>query len=296
VFAINVPIAIALAVAAHQGLAEIRGAESRLPDIPGTALLAVGVGGLAAGLTKGSGWGWATWPTIAAVCGGLALIALALRRSRRHPAPAVETRLWRNRVFAAANLTSLLFGTALFAWLLIGPLYVYSFWHYSVLDAGLAVSPGALTSALAAVVVSRLEAPQARQTARVVCGLLVAAVGLWLYLDLPAQPHFLSVWLPAGLVSGIGMGGILTAVSSAAATSVPRERFAAGTGLVLTARQLGGALGVAAAAAILTAGGPSPARFRDVFLMCALASALAAIAGVGLAVRERGLVSARATA
>ena len=51
-------------------------------------------------------------------------VAVALWRSTRHPAPAIETALWRSRPFAAANLASLLYGAALFPWMLVGVLFL----------------------------------------------------------------------------------------------------------------------------------------------------------------------------
>jgi hypothetical protein len=82
------------------------------------------------------------------------------------------------------------------------------------------------------------------------------------------------------------MGAVAYGVASAAALSVSPLRFAGATGLNTTARQLGGALGVAALAAIL------PARaalhdFAHVYLFCTLISAAAAVTGLGLSLRAQ---------
>jgi EmrB/QacA subfamily drug resistance transporter len=283
VFAINVPLGLTLALAAHRGLGEIKAGERRLPDLLGTALLAVGLAALAVGLSKASDWGWGSPATLVSLIGGVALAAVALARSFRHPRPAIETTLWRSPVFAAANLTALFYGVAVFVWLLICPLFVTAIWGYSVLEAGLAVSPGAISAAIAAVAVSRLATAEQRRAATVLSSLLLAGVGLWLYLALPEQPHFVTVWLPAGLLSGVAMGCIATAIAGAVATSVPPDKFAAANGLALTARQLGGGLGVAGGAAILTAGALDLDSFRTVFLMCAIAAGVSAVAALGLA-------------
>ena len=81
----------------------------------------------------------------------------------------------------------------------------------------------------------------------------------------------------AGAVAGAAMGAAMVGVSSAAATSVASTRFAAGTGLNMTARQLGGALGIATLAAILEAQGPTVDAFRDVFLFCSVTAVVAAV-------------------
>ena len=294
VFVINLPIGVALTYAAVRTLPRDRPVGRALPDAFGTVLVAAGIGSLVAGLTKAGDWGWSSPETIGTLAVGGLLCAWALRRARTHPAPAVETDLWRSRTFAAANLTSLLFGAAVFAWLLIGTLFLTAVWHYSLLDTGLAVSPGALTSAVAAVVVGRRASPRAQRRAVSGGALLMAATMVWTYVALGAEPRFLTFWLPAGLVGGAAVGATLTALATVAMSAVPPERFAAGTGMNMTARQVGGALGVAAIAAILGSGAASVQDFLNVFLFCGFAAAGAAVCG--LALLERAAASAEPVA
>jgi EmrB/QacA subfamily drug resistance transporter len=282
VFLVNLPIGIATVAAGLRVLPDLRGSERRLPDVAGTAILAVALGALVAGVTKGSEWGWESRGTLACLGGGALLLVVALARARRHPAPALETSLWRNRVFAAANLTSMVLGAAVYSWLLLCVLFVTTVWHYPVLKAGLAVSPGAFTSAAAAVVAGRVAGTRGERPVVVAGALLLVGVGIWCIAALGPEPQFLTFWLPAGSVAGIAMGAAMTGIGSAAATSVESSRFAAGAGLSMTARQLGGALGIAALAAILEGQGPSVAAFRDVFLFCSVAAALASVCALRL--------------
>ena len=78
------------------------------------------------------------------------------------------------------------------------------------------------------------------------------------------------------MLIGIGTGAITTGISTAAALSVQPERFAAAVGLNQTARQVGGALGVAALAALV---GTDIASFKDVYLFCTLATLGVAVLG-----------------
>jgi EmrB/QacA subfamily drug resistance transporter len=282
VFLVNLPIGIATVVAGARVLPSLRPGGARLPDIPGTVVLAVALALVIVGVTKGSEWGWTSGATIGCLGGGLALLAAALWRARRHPAPALETSLWRNRVFAAANLTSMVLGAAIYAWLLLCVLFVTTIWHYSVLKAGLSVSPGAFTSAAGAVVAGRMSGTRGARPVVVVGGILLTIDGIWCMLAVSPHPQFLTFWLPAGAFGGLAMGIAMTGVTSAASTSVAPSRFAAGTGLNMTARQLGGALGIATLAAILQAQGPTVHAFRDVFLFCSLAAAASVFCAAGL--------------
>ncbi len=284
VFLINVPVGAALVLAGLRGLPERTGTQRQLPDPLGTTAVTAGIALLVLGLTKGSDWGWGETATVASVAGGAALIALALLRSARHRVPAVEISLFRNPTFAVSSAAAAFTGAALFAWLLSSPLFLTTVWHYSVLKAGFAVTPGALTSAVAAVAVGRRAKPHQLPAVVAVSMAAFAAAGVWMYLGLGADARFLSLWLPMGLVGGAAFGGALTALSTAAARSLPPQQFASGVGMTTTARQLGGSLGVAATASVIAAHGMAgPQAYRDVFLVCALLAAGAAAVGLAMA-------------
>ena len=284
-FFINLPIGLAIIACARviPGSERTRG---QLPDLLGTVLLGGGIGAIALAMTQGPSWHWVDARTIGLLAGGAVGIALAVWRSARHPAPAVETSLWRSRTFAVANVASALYGAALYPWLLVGVLYLTQVWHYSELKAGLAVSPGALAATIAALALGRFGGRFGPRAGVAGGAVVMAASGFWVLLTLPATPHFLTFWLPTGLIGGAGMGAVAYGTASAAALSVSPLRFAGATGLNTTARQLGGALGVAALAAIL----PTRAVVHDfthVYLFCTLISAAAAVAGLGLSLRAQ---------
>jgi hypothetical protein len=111
----------------------------------------------------------------------------------------------------------------------------------------------------------------------------MTAAGAWTALTVSGEPRFLTFWLPAGTLLGLGMGALTTGTASAAALSVNPLRFAGATGLNTTARQLGGALGVAALAAILpTSAAATIDDFVHVYVFCTTVSVLAGVAGFWL--------------
>lgn len=259
------------------------GPRPQRPDLLGIALLCAGVGALCLGVSRASAWGWGDVRTLLAIGGGLLTIVAVLLRSRTHAAPAVEVGLWRSRTFALANLSSLLYGAALFTWLLCGVLFLTQAWGYSPLKAGLAVSPGAVVAAVVALRAGPLVARYGPRPV-VVGGLLItAASAVWILLAIDDDPAFLTLWLPVSLPLGIGMGAIATGMSAAAALSVGPERFAAGVGLNQAARAVGGSLGVAAMATILNGTDPAAAAsYRGVYVLCAILVLAAAVVACGL--------------
>ncbi|MDQ0795254.1 DHA2 family efflux MFS transporter permease subunit [Streptomyces sp. B1I3] len=277
VFILNVPIGLAVIFGALR-LPERPVEKAQLPDLLGTATVTFGIAGVVIGLTKGGDWGWdapATWIWIGA---GLLLMAYSLQRSGKHPAPAVETGLWRTPMFAAANLTAFLLGAGLFVWFLSGPLYLTTIWHYSVLKAGLAVTPGAVLSAVAAITIGRRLKPAQQRPVVIVAGIAFLALSIWAYTGLGSDREFLALWLPYGALGGAVIGAALTSVTTAASISVHPLKFATGTGMATTARQFGGSVGVAAMAAVFAAGDLStPQPYLNAFLLAGIFIAAAAI-------------------
>ncbi len=294
-FVINVPLGVALVVAARAVLRPGARQSGALPDPLGTTLLVVGIAAVVLGLTEGSTWGWGTVATVGSLAGGVTAVAASLARSGRVAVPAIETRLWRSRTFAVANLASLLYGLALYPWLLLGVLVLTQLWGYSELEAGLAMSPGAVVAAAAAVLAGRVAARIGTRPVVVAGGLVLAGVALWIALALTSEPQFLELWLPGGVLIGLGTGALTTGTSTAAALAVAPARFADATGLNTTARQVGGALGVAALALIVQAT-PGLDGFVAVYVLCGAASLAAAAAGLALAPARSRATGAAAAA
>jgi MFS family permease len=219
----------------------------------------------------------------------LAVLA-ALIRSTRHATPAIETGLWRTRSFALANLASLLYGAALFPWILVGTLFLIGAWGYSPLEAGLAMTPGAIVASVVALRAGPVVARRGPRRVIVAGALVLGTAGLLCVLALPATPSLLTFWLPVGVLIGIGTGAITTGVSTAAALSVAPPRFAAAVGLNQTGRQVGGALGVAALAALLDGridAGSGVGPYADVYLFCTIATFGVALAALWLVLEEK---------
>lgn len=277
-FCINIPIGGWLLVSAWR-LPRAEGSAQRWPDPLGTSAFGGGVFALVFGVAQSSQWGWVDGRTIACLVGGVLACTFAAIRSAGHPSPAIAVRLWRSQAYVAANAVSLLFGGALFSWLLVGVLYLTSVWGYSELEAGLAMTPGAAVAMLVGVGVSRVARGVAPRLLVAGGGLVMAASGLVIGLVLPSSAHFWQLWLPLGVTVGAGMGAISVGVSSAAALSAPAVEFAAATGLNVAIRQVGGAVGVATMAVMLAHSDPGATEgYGHVYLLCsALALAVAAV-------------------
>ncbi|MET8423388.1 MFS transporter [Nocardia sp. NPDC004860] len=288
VFVINVPIA-ALLIAT--GLRLARGDQRHaqgLPDPIGTVATGLGIGAVVAAVTQGQQWGWGARQTLVTGLGGLVLLGLALWRSRTHPRPAIAVGLWRSHHYALVNAVAFVFGATMFAWLLAGPLWLDTMWHYSVLQSAAAMTVGAIASMVTAVLAGRAPVPWQRWlgvlgAVMFAASTLSMSTGSW-----DATPALWTAWVPAGLLGGGGIGLLITVLGTAAARSLPPHRFAAGVGMNLTARQSGGALGVAVLAAVFAAHPAQPlTAFHTLFAVCAgIAVAAAVLAALPIRAEE----------
>lgn len=286
VFLINIPLGIALIVAGARVLTQAP-STGGIPDLVGTVLLVLGVGGLTVGVTNGTTWEWDSVRTLACLLGGVLCLLLAVVRTVRHRSPAFEVSLFRaNRLFTAANVVALLYGTVMYTWLLASVLFLTDVWRYSELEAGLAQTPGAVVAAIGAVVMGKVMVRFGGPRFSAVVGMAAhAVVPLVLLAVLTEERSFLEIWLPSSVFVGFGIGATMMAAMSAGAMSAPPTKFASVSALNNTARQIGGALGAAAVATILQASaaadGSLPASaYLDVYLFCFVLTALAIVVAI----------------
>ncbi|GAB2588000.1 MFS transporter [Streptomyces capparidis] len=287
VFLVNLPVGlVALAVAARCVPDSRDESATRLPDLPGAALLTAAIGLLALGLVRINDWPAARTAAVlaAAVAGGGAF----WWRSLRHRAPVIEPALLRVRTFAWSNAAALLFSAAFAANLLAAVLWVQDVWGYSALRTGLAIAPGPLMVPLAAGAAMRLavRVPVGRTAA---FGCLLCAGGVaWMALALGRTPHYASALLPGWVVGGAGVGLALPAILSTATADLPQERFATGSAVVNMSRQIGSVLGISLMVALM--GTPlgydaTHTAFVRIWTAVGLLMAVSAAACVGMSPR-----------
>jgi MFS family permease len=245
-FLINLPIG---AFAMWRGLALIGGSaatqERRRVDFVGMVLLIVAVGAVALGIVQADAPDWSRAGIAAAIVTGLLSLAAFVAWARRVPAPLVDLALFRHRTYRWTNVATLAFGTAFAMMFFAVFFYLTEIWHYSLPRAGLAITPGPLLVIPTAIVTGRLAARHGHRPFLVGGALLHAAGGLWYLLVPGLEPAYLSEWLPALVLSGLGVGLVLPSLSAAAVHRLPPAHYAVGSAVNQATRQIGAVLGVA---------------------------------------------------
>jgi EmrB/QacA subfamily drug resistance transporter len=255
VFWINVPVGLAAVVLGVRVVPESRDPATRgRPDVIGAFLLAAAVGLVAYALVKAPGWGWGSAGFIGLLAASVTSGAAMVARSRRHHSPVIELGLLRSRTFSGAFAASILYYAGFGAFVLSAVEFLTGVWHYSAVEAGLAIAPGPLmVLPFARLVAPRLAGILGGPGRVAVIGCLVNAFAqlLWLW-QIQASPAYLSHLLPAQLVGGAGVGLSIPSLLGAGSASLTPGRFGTGSGILNMARQIGTVLGVAGLVAILS--------------------------------------------
>lgn len=199
-----------------------------------------------------------------------------------HSSPVIDLDLFKVRSYAMANVASLFFYAAFSAGLLVMVLSLTQVWGESVLTAGLWLATGPAFAAIASVPAGKLGA-RVGQGYVAAAGSLLFALGTGVFaLRVTTTPEPLTVMTPSWIVGGIGVGMVLPTIAGTVVATLPPARFATGSAVMTTARQIGAVIGVALLIPVL--GSPDPAdpipAFTNAWLMIIGLMSVASLAGL----------------
>ncbi len=255
IFLVNLPISVFAVLITLRVVEESRQPGAPHPDVPGIAMFTVGAGAVVYGLVEAAANGWGAIGSWGPIAGGLVVLAGWVRLELRSQAPMLDLRLFRTSRFSGIMIGSLLLNLSAFAGTLYLSLWLQSILQLTPLQAGLVFIPLSVFSFFVAAATGRLLSDK---SPRIVLGIGLAIIGvgglLMARVDAGASWGIL---VPGLAVLGVGVGLSNPIVTSAALSSVPRERSGMASGAVNTARQLGFAVGVAVLGSVFTAGATS---------------------------------------
>lgn len=251
IFLVNLPIGVAVLALSPRLLPTGHGvaAGGRL-DVAGALTVTASLMLAVYAIVKGNEAGWTSGRTLGLLGAAAALLAVFLAIEARVGSPLMPLRLFRLRNVATANVVGVLWAAAMFAWFFLSALYLQLVLGYSPLEVGLAFLPanlimGAFSIGLSAKLVLRFGIRMPLAT-----GLLLAAVGLVLFVRAPVGGSFPVDVLPSMILLGVGAGMAFNPLLLAAMSDVVPEESGLASGVVNTAFMMGGALGLAVLASL----------------------------------------------
>ena len=252
IFYINVPLGILAAImvvtyvrdAAHQERAD-------KIDIIGILLLALTVGSLQWMLERGERYDWfesrfVTTLAVVALLSGIGLIWRELTTDE----PVIDFSVLKSRQLATGVTFAAALGLSLYGGVFVLPIFLQSLHGFTAWQTGKVILPGALASAFTMAIVGRnARRLDARYTIVAGSGLFMAS--MWQMSRITLDSGTGDLFWPL-VLRGVGLGLIFVPLTNASMAELSVRQLAQGTGLYNLTRQLGGSLGIALMATLLS--------------------------------------------
>jgi EmrB/QacA subfamily drug resistance transporter len=256
IFFLNVPVAALAIVVTLFATRESRDeTASQSVDIPGVAALTVGLAALVLALVEGNGWGWSSGRVVGLLATAVVgLVAFAVIETRV-ASPMVDFRFFRSGSFLGANIVAFIVSFAMLAMFFFLALYMQNVRGYSPLQAGVRFLPSTAVIIFAGPIAGRLSdriGPRPLMT----LGLLLTGASLFWQGHLAVGTSY-GFLIGAFVLMGLGMGLIMSPMSTAAMNAVDPTKAGVASGVLSMSRMVGGTFGVAAMGALISGLGRS---------------------------------------
>jgi EmrB/QacA subfamily drug resistance transporter len=243
IFLINVPIVLISIAGVVALVPEGRSADPPKLDIPGIALSVGGLVALVYGIIEAPAAGWTSSSELAAF--GLAGLMLAgfVVRELTTSEPLLDVRLLARPAFGSAVLAVLMTSFGLFGSMFFLSQYLQGVLSFGTMETGLSILPLAIAMAVfspAALMLARLIGTRLT----VAGGMACVASGLLVMRLAGTADGYPAVATTLFLV-GAGMGVAMTPLTVVMIRALPSSKQGVASAMNSTARELGGALGVA---------------------------------------------------
>ena len=245
IFLLNVPIGLAALLLAPRVVPESRLETARRRYDPlGGLTVTGGLLLLVYAISTAPQDGWASGKTVASlIVAGLLLVGFVIVEARVE-APLLPLRIFRMRGVSGANAVGFLLGGSFYAFIFIGTLYMQQVLGYSALTTGLAWLAASLTS-VALAGLSQLLVTRIGPAPILATGMALITGGTLWATQVGVHGTFWADLAGPFFVAGAGTAFAFIPISIAGLTGVAERDAGLASGLLNTAQQLGGALGVA---------------------------------------------------
>ncbi len=250
IFYINLPLgAVALAVISSAFRSRQTTEQHRI-DYLGTGVLAAGLSGIILYTSLGgTTYPWGAPGMVAAIVGGVALLALFPLVESRADEPILPLELFRNQTFRTTSAIGFIIGFALFGSVTFVPLYLQVVKGHSPTESGLLMTPMMLGLLVTGIASGLLISRYGRYRPFPILGTALATVALYLLsrLAVSTPTREASLYL---LILGLGLGLTMQVLVLAAQNAVEYRLLGVATSGSSLARQIGGSIGVSVFGAI----------------------------------------------
>ncbi|MBW4718554.1 MFS transporter [Saccharothrix obliqua] len=278
VFLVNVPIGLAALAVAAATVPDSRAPRAARLDVTGVVVLTAGLLAVLFPLVQGPQSGWPWWSVVLPLV-ALPVFGVFVVLQRRGAAPLVPPDLFRERGFVGGVCAQFALYAGVTGFFLVLALELQQERGFTALGTGLVFVSWSVGIAAASGPAGVLTPRFGRRVP--ITGALVVVVGMGgLLLAFGWSAHAIPPWslVPGLFVAGLGMGLVAPTLVDVSLRGVATAHAGSASGVIATAGQVGGALGVAVLGAVhLGTGGIAPVLWCEVVVLAAAAAAVLAV-------------------
>jgi DHA2 family multidrug resistance protein len=213
-------------------------------DWTGIALLAVGLASFQIMLEEGQQKGWFESQMICLTAAvSVVGVALFIWRELTTPEPAVDLRILRHPSMIGGSIYSAILGIGIYGVMFAVPVFVQDYLHFTALQSGWLLVPGALVSAMTMMLFGKIGNSVSPRVLITIGALLTSLTGFTL-MDINPDTSSAQFFWPL-VYRAMGSVLIFMPLSIATLGPLPKKDIAAGSGLYSLTRQLGSSIGIA---------------------------------------------------
>ncbi|UOE74895.1 DHA2 family efflux MFS transporter permease subunit [Parageobacillus thermoglucosidasius] len=242
-FYVVLPIAIIDIVLAFLWLKDTSRTDAPTLDLRGAIYSTIGFGGVLYGFSEAGSNGWGQTNVVVSIIIGAVFLILFTWRSLTVENPILNFRVFKYNVFTLSTIIGCVINMALFAAMVLLPVYLQNLRGFTPLDAGLLLLPGAIVMAIMSPIAGWIfDRIGARMLA--IVGLVITVVTTWefskLTMDTPYS-HILMLYI----FRMFGMSMLGMPIMTEGLNALPRHLYSHGTAMANTLRQVAASLGTA---------------------------------------------------
>jgi EmrB/QacA subfamily drug resistance transporter len=244
-FFINVPIGLMVIGAAFYYIDEMdAGLDHKHLDLSGALFVTTGLISLVYGFTQTPVHGWSNYRTYDFFIASIVLLIAFIINEEKSKHPLVPFSVFKIGNIAAANLTQLPITACLYSMFFFISLYVQEVLHFSPVKSGLGFLPVSIVIGIVASQMSKVIGKFGYKKPLMVATVFMA-VGLYILSRIRVNGNYFADVLPGLIIVAFGLGTVFVAITVAATSGVPKDKAGLSSGLLNTAQQIGGAIGLA---------------------------------------------------
>ena len=249
VFTVNIPLVLLSLALGYFVVFESKDEQARRLDLLGTVYSAIAIITITFAFIAAPGFGWLSWPVIAAFAAGVASLAAFVRHENRFEDPLLDLGYFRDPRFTNGVIGISVVFFALMGMMFLATQYMQTVREWSALKAGLVMLPMAFLLAIGSVLSKKLV-DRLGNTAIIVLGVVWTGIGMTLihFWDLDAAVPYITLSLA---FLGMGVGLAMGPSTNEIMTPIPADRAGQGSSINTLARQVSGAIGIAILGSVL---------------------------------------------